>query len=170
MTGTPIFCEWTDEGAMRPVGPTWAKRADQEWIVGARYIIVEVEDRSPKSHSHYFAALTEAWRNLPDELAERFPTMDALRKYALIRAGFRDERTFVCASAAEARRLATFMRPMDDFAVISAHDCAVVVWTAKSQSHRAMGREDFQRSKDAVLDCVASLIGSSRETLRRNAA
>ena len=151
--------------------PRVPKLADAHFVVGEVYTLEERHQRSLQSHSHYFAALTEAWSNLPEEAAERFPTIDHLRKFALIRAGFRDERTFVCASKAEAQRLSAFMKPIDEFALIVSHEATVTVYTAKSQSMKAMGKADFQRSKEAVLDYVASLIGSTaREVEKASAA
>lgn len=166
----PILCSWTGE-AMVPAGPYWAREADQQWVVGERYAVDAADTtRSRKSHDHFFAAVGEAWRNLPDHLAARFPTPDHLRKAALIATGFRDERSVTVSSRAEALRLAAFMRPFDDFAVISTAGNTVVVLTAKSQSMKAMGKEQFQKSKDAVLDYVASLIGATPEQLAEQAA
>ena len=152
-----------------PVGQYFARLADSVLVVGRVYPLLIREERSSASHNHYFAAITEAWRNLPEPLLERFQSSEHLRKYALIKAGYAEERSIVCASKAEAQRLAGFIRPMDDFAVVMARDCVVTVWTAKSQSYRAMGRADFERSKQAVLDYAASLIGSTPAALAANA-
>ena len=156
---------WTGE-AMEPL-PNFAKRCDERFVVGERYRLEVVEDRSHRSHSHFFAAVHDAWLNLPEDKLERFPTDEHLRKWALIKAGFRDERTIVVASKAEARRLVAFMRPLDDYAVVVARDAVVVVWTAKSQSYKAMGRKEFQRSKDAVLTVCAELVGVTVADLRK---
>ena len=147
---------------MAPLNPRVASR---EYVVGQLYNLEHRENRSSASHAHYFAALHTAWENLPDALAERFPTPEALRKYSLIHTGYRDERTIVCASAAEARRVAAFIKPMDDFAAVSVTGAALVVWTARSQSMRAMGKTVFQKSKDDVLSFCASLIGTTPSQL-----
>src|SRR3546814_6543664 len=99
----PILCEYDGE-AFVPVSPAWARRADQHYTVHERYSIAPIEERSQKSHNHYFAAVAEAWKNLPEDVAERFASSEHLRKWALIKAGWRDERTIVCASKAEALR------------------------------------------------------------------
>lgn len=169
MSAQPVLCRWTGE-AMEPAGPYWAKLADRQWTVGERYAIEVSEERSAASHRAYFASIREAWMNLPRELAERFPSEAHLRKYALIRAGFRDERTIIASSKAEAQRIAAFVKPMDEFAVVSVSGTAVVVLTAKSQSMRAMGKAEFQRSKDATLDVVAAMIGVEPRALSREAA
>src|SRR3546814_9642927 len=59
----------------------------------------------------------------------RFATPDHLRRWALIRAGYRDERSIVCASKAEAQRLAAFIKPMDDYAVVLVSEAVVKVCT-----------------------------------------
>lgn len=127
------------------------------------------EERSGKSHNHFFASLQDAWANLGEDAAERFPTSEHLRKWALIKAGYRDERTIVCASKAEARRIAAFVKPIDDYAVVIAREAVVAVLTAKSQSVRAMGRADFQASKEAVLQIVAEMIGAQPDQLGKAA-
>lgn len=164
MTDNLILCTWTGEG-MTPVGRIWAGRADKQWVVGEKYFVSAEHERSMASHNHYFAALTEAWRNLPEDQSERFPSVEHLRKYALIRGGFADERSIVCARKTEAVRLAAFIRPMDDYAVVATSEATVKVWTAKSQSMKAMGKEEFQRSKEVVLDCAAKLIGVTAQQL-----
>lgn len=166
MSAPPLQFQWDGE-AMVPKVP---RLADAHFVVGEVYTLEERQTRSLQTHNHYFASLTEAWTNLPEEAAERFPTVDHLRKFALIRSGFRDERTFVCASKAEAQRLAAFIKPIDEFALIVSHEATVTVYTAKSQSMRAMGKSDFQKSKEAVLDYVASLIGSTRADVEKASA
>jgi len=127
------------------------------------------EERSGPSHNHYFASVNEAWKNLPEHMAERWPTADHLRKWALIKAGYRDERSIVCASKAEASRVAAFIRPMDEYAVVTVREAVVTAYTAKSQSMKAMGKQDFQASKDAVLGIVSELLGVTPDQLRKAA-
>jgi hypothetical protein len=121
------------------------------------------------SHRHYFSCIAEVWQNLPPAAAERFASPEHLRKWALVKAGFRDERSFVCASKAEALRLAAFLRPVDEFAVVSVNGAAVVMLTAKSQNLRSMDRKTFGASKNAVLEVLADLIGVSPAQLGRAA-
>jgi hypothetical protein len=66
---------------------------------------------------------------------------------------------------AEAQRVAAFVKPLDDYAVIVVREALVSVYTAKSQRIRAMGKHDFQRSKDAVLEILAGLIGTTTKAL-----
>ena len=167
MSAPLLQCRWTGE-EFKPVGRS-IKDCDKHFVIGELYAIAEHHQRSPAAHAHYFACLHEAWQNLPDNQAERFPTEEHLRKWCLIRAGFADERTIVASSKAEALRLAAFVRPMDDFAVVTVSEAVVSVYTAKSQSMRAMGRDAFYRSKEAVLTIAAGLIGTEPRQLGRAA-
>lgn len=164
----PLPCRWDGE-SFAPMSQHWARQADKHFVVGEVYTLEVREERSALSHRHYFASIHEAWQNLPEAIAERFPTPEHLRKFALIRAGCRDERSISCASKAEALRLAAFIRPMDDFAIVVTDGAMVTVYTAKSQSMRAMSKQEFQKSKDAVLDFIAGLIGTKADDLERNA-
>jgi hypothetical protein len=147
---------WTDEGVMKPLRP---RRADAFYAVGERYILAPVALRSDATHKHEFAWLREAWMSLPEHLAERFPTSEHLRKWALIRAGYSDSQTIVCESKAAALRVAAFVRPIDEFAVVIVNEKIVTRYTAKSQSRRAMGAKDFQDSKTKIMDVIARLLG-----------
>lgn len=160
----PIKFRWTGE-VMRPTVPSVAAGM---YETGRFYWMEPWEPASSASRGHYFASIKEAWENLPETISDRFPTPDHLRKFCLIREGFRDERTIVAANKAEARRIAAFIRPMDSYAVVVVREAMVVVWTAKSQSVRAMGRKEFQESKQRVLDALSAVIGVERHVLDKN--
>ncbi len=160
----PLAFAWDGE-AMIPLNP---RLADRYYVVGETYRLEPREDRSQASHNHYHASIDEAWKNLPEHLAERFPTAEHLRKWALIKAGYCDARSVVCATKAEALRFAAFIKPLDDFAVVTAINAVVTVYTAKSQSLRAQGKKDFQAIKDKVLDIVSSMIGVGADDLKKN--
>lgn len=163
----PVLFFW-DGDAMVP-RDRFRKLCDKNFVVGETYPLIVQEDRSRRSHSHYFAAIQDAWTNLPERIAAEFPTPEHLRKHALIAAGFCDKRSIVCASKAEAVRLAAFVKPMDGYAVVTASEAVVTVYTAQSQSMKAMGKKIFQDSKQAVLDIVSDMVGVKPETLSREA-
>lgn len=152
----PVLFQWTGE-EMQPL-PRFAKACDAEFTVGEVYRMEVQEQRSLISHNHYFATLQEMFLSLPESADERIRSADHLRKFALIRLGYRDEKSFLCASKAEARRMAAFVQPMDDYAIVTVHEAMVVVWTAKSQSMKAMGKADFQKSKDDVLQYCQGIL------------
>jgi hypothetical protein len=157
----PLAVDWTGE-AFVPVHP---RRADKFLTVGERYTIVQHFQRSTATHNHEFAWLNEAWMSLPEAMAERFTTSEHLRKWALIRAGYSDSHTITCNSKAEALRVAAFIRPIDEFALVITQGPTVTRYTAKSQSRKAMGAEDFQRSKEAIMEVVAKMIGVETKDL-----
>ncbi|KKK96937.1 hypothetical protein LCGC14_2657750 [marine sediment metagenome] len=161
----PMEFDWDGEH-LTPLQP---RRADRHYVVGESYWLAPYEARSARSHNHFFACLNEAWANLPEDMADQFPSPEHLRKKMLIKTGFRDERSVVCASKAEALRVAAFIDPLDGYAVVVVKESTVLHFTAKSQSQRAMGAKVFQESKEAVLGAVSKLIGVSTEALRANA-
>src|SRR3990167_4775862 len=163
MTDIPLLFHW-DGDNMVPLA-RHRERCDEAFVVGEIYRMNAIEERSLASHNHYFAALHDAWLNLPDDKAVAFPTSEALRKHALIMSGHRDERKFSASSAAEARKIAAFLKPRDEYAIISVAGNVVLEWTAKSQSRKAMGWPTFKKSKDDVLDYVAGLIETPRAVL-----
>jgi hypothetical protein len=132
----------------------------EHFVVGATYTLEEKHERSAASHAHYFASLNEGWLNLPEDTAERFPTPEHLRKFALIRTGHYDERSIQCGSPEEALRLAAFIEPMDEFTIVVVDHAMVTVYTSKSQSIRAMDKKTFQQSKTDVLEYIGTLIGA----------
>lgn len=162
----PVAYQWT--GDAMAVVPRFAKLADEQFVIGEHYVLVPHEERSMASHGHYFVLVNEAWRNLPESYGDRWPTADHLRKWALIKAGFRDERSFACSSKAEARRMAAFLKPMDDYAVVIVSEALVIVYTAKSQKLTHMGKAVFQASKDAVLEILAELLEVTPEALTKH--
>lgn len=162
----PMLWRWDGE-AMVPANQRFAREADKAFTIGETYTLEEVCHRSMRSHRHYFATIADAWESLPERYAGEFVTPEHLRKRCLIEAGYRDERTIVASSKAEAIRLAAFIKPMDDFAVVSVSGPTVVVWTAKSQNTRAMDPQTFAQSKDAVLLILARMLEVSPDELRR---
>jgi len=156
---------------MVPDGSFFARKADEQFVVGQAYLMEPVGGRSKVSHNHYFATIADAVENLPDELREIYPTSEHLRKKALIRKGYRDEREHVCGSDAEALRLAATIRPLDTYAIIETRGRVVRIWTAKSQSHAAMpGNGEFQQSKSDVLEFIDALLGTPTGTVEKHAA
>jgi hypothetical protein len=147
-----------DGAAMRPL-PAFAASIGQRFAVGEVVSLEPALARSQPNHRHYFACVREAWVNLPERFAVQFPTEEHLRKYALIKADFCDQRSIVCASKSEARRIGAFIKPIDDYAIVSVADRLVTVFTAKSQSAGAMSKAAFQASKAAVLGVLAEMIG-----------
>lgn len=157
MSTAPLPFRWDGE-TMVPL-PRFAARCDQEYVVGEVYRMAPVEERSMRSHGHYFARVKEYHDSLPDHLAERFPTPEHLRKWALVQAGYANRAEIVCRSHAEAARTIATIKALDEYAVAIARDNILVVLTAQSQSTKAMGAKMFQESKDKVFGVLDDLLG-----------
>ena len=127
------------------------------------------EHRSKASHDHFFACVNEAWKNLPEDLADDFPSPEHLRKWALIKAGFCSETRIVCANNSEAMSLAVKAKTMDKFSLVAIDGKVVMIWTADSQRRDAMGRQVFQDAKDKALHILSQLIGADVAALKEAA-
>ena len=110
--------------------------------------------RRPARHRAYFASVYQAWQNLSGD----WPSDEHLRKWALIKTGWRDERSLICGSDIEARKVGAFIRPMDTYALVVIDRYIVTVYTARSQSYRAMDKDTFNRSADDVLAYLSQLL------------
>lgn len=156
-----IIFEWDGE-AMRPL-PRYHNTVNAEFVVGEQYRMEVQEIRSWVSHRHQFAWLHEAWLSLPETIAGRFLNEDHLRKHALIAGGFCDVDSIACSSRAEAERWYRFLSAKDPYRIIKIEGNTLMVFTAQSQSVRAMGAKRFQESKQAVLDYVDNLLGTKEQ-------
>ena len=140
---------------------TWSRRMPATSVYAYRMLVAS--ERSAQSHRHYFASVNEAWKNLPEHLCEEFPTPDHLRRWALIRTGYCDIIKVVGHRKS--------MRRIEGYSVIEVDDeGTMTIKTAHSQSYAAMGKKQFQESKDAVLGYLASLLETSVDELKRAAA
>ena len=157
---------WKD-GVLVPDGLRIASYCDEAFGEGEVVTMERHEERSTASHNHYFACVQEAWNNLP-ETDERFPTPEALRKWALIRSGYCTENSIVCDTNEQAQLVAGFMGNSEG-TIIVVRGTVVKKYTAKSQSVKAMNKDEFQRSKVDVLDTIAELIAVKRKRLEDNA-
>jgi hypothetical protein len=158
----PALFRW--DGQVMIPHPRFQPLCTRQFAVGEEYALAPPEFSSTASRRHFFASLHDAWLNLP-ERDKRFPTSEHFRKWLLVHTGFADERTIVCDTRRDAKNLALAARDLDGFAVIECRECVVKIWTAKSQSAQAMGHEEFQASKNAVLDEAAKMIGVTRTEL-----
>jgi len=176
----PVVCIWRkvdvidDDGvatrrmAMVPRN-NHASLAARQYHELEEYPLVPIEPRSRASHSQFFAAIHEGFQNLPESIAARWPTPEHLRKWCLIECGWFDEDEFDFESAKEAQRLARWIRTDNEYARIRVVGMKVIVRRPKSQSAAAMGKDDFQASKQAVLELLDRMVGVPRGELKRQA-
>jgi hypothetical protein len=169
MSGAPLPCQWDGEH-FTPVR-RFARLADAEFVVGQIYSLVEEPaSTSDLSRRHFFACLRDTWMNLPDDMAQQWPTSEAFRKHCLILTGFANSTQFVCPTKGEAIRTAAALRTVqDEYAIVNIDGCVVTRLTAKSMSRRAMKAKDFQDAKQKIFDYMASLIGVTTDELAKHA-
>lgn len=166
-----IRCRWNGE-ALTPVGH-YGLSAARELMKPGDTVIVEVDHpRGPNTHKHQFAEIADAWRHLP-EAVQHLPwaaNPDTLRKHALVVTGFRNTYQIDCGKKATADRVGDALEAAEwgkhGYAIAQVNGPVVTVWTPVSQSYRAMGAKEFQRSKEAVLNWVAQQIGVTLDQLR----
>lgn len=168
MSGLPTLrYRYMGEGVFEAL-PHFRERCDKELVCGEVYSLGIIEERSSKSHSHYFASLKQAFDNMPDRYG--FMNVEHMRKWTLIRTGWCHIRSHILSTEQDAaetyKALAEDRTGMDGHYDIIEHKGRVVtIYRAMSQSVRSMGKEDFQLSKTAVLDYVAGLLETSRREL-----
>jgi len=165
-----ISFEWDGE-AMIPA-KRFRRAADLRFVVGESYVMDPIEVRSWVTHAHQFAWLKEAWLQLPEDIADEYPSPEHLRKRSLIEAGFYTETITDAGSHAAALRVASMVKGRDGFAVVIVRGPLVVVRDAMSQKMIGDGAPDrkrFQEMKQKVLEVVSELIGVTPEQLTRKA-
>lgn len=168
----PMYFRWTDDEVMAPLNAVWLGRCQKRFAIGEVYKLEELSERSQISHAQQFAWLHDAWMNLPQHLADQFPSEDHLRKRALIDCGFYHETIIDVGTNAGALRVAAFARGEDQFASVVVRGPLVVVRKAKSQrmrGHERMDKAEFQASKTAIMDYIAALLGVTPQALLANA-
>lgn len=158
---------WNGEAMVPSQTAYWQKRHADRWEEGETYNLVEHAGRSAESHNHQFAFVDEAWANLPEGID--FANASDLRKHALIMTGWRNTRVINCETPELAQRVAAFAKRSDEYNIMSVVDSNVVEFTAKSQSIKAMGKQDFQKSKQDILEWLAVQIGVEPDELAKNA-
>ena len=163
----PLLTEWT--GAAFVPAQRHMKRCWKELEIGARYFVEPISPRSRKTHNHFFAWLHEAWLNLPDDLAEIYPSETHLRKRALIQAGLYNEEIVDAGSNTVAIRVAACLRKREEFALVIVRGAFVIIRTAKSQREAAMDGKSFAQAKATIMAVVADMIGVAPETIQQNA-
>lgn len=167
MSAPPFLAKWDGETFM-PL-PRFMAKCQTYFRPGLTYSITEQVERSAASHSHYFACVNEAFHNLPEEWSGQFATVESLRKWALIRAGFCDQQHIVLSTHEDAEKVGNHLRGLRDYAEVSVVDRTVVILIAQSQSKKAMGPARFQESKTKVLDILSYMIGVDVADLSKQA-
>lgn len=112
-----------------------------------------------KSRRYFFAAIRDAWGNLPDAMREQFPNAEILRKHALIAIGYCDAITLAVGSKAAAPQIAAAFRMKDQYCIATVRGDVVTVYTARSMARRVLLKRDFREVADKVFHWIASTTG-----------
>lgn len=168
MTDAPFPLLWRD-GAFWPATPYQATRCAEHFEIGGKYALIEYQPRNMPRHAALFAQLDEVWEQLPEGMADDFPTQDHLRAFALIKTGWHDRTSYILKDADEALKLAGDLRRRSQFSLVVVSGATVDFYEPKSQAVRAMKDPEFVKSMNDVLDYAANLVGIDRNTLKENA-
>jgi hypothetical protein len=156
----------------------YAGIAERQFFEGEIYTLVPLEARSRGSHNHYFAALEDGYQNLPEGVAKAFPSAEYLRHWILIETNWCEDDIWHLTTRKEAERRAARTRSREPFARMRIFETkdddgrrcwALQIRRAMSQSAAAMGKAEFEKSKTDVLDYIATLVGTSRKALAKEA-
>lgn len=163
MTGAPLYFRWNGDG-MIPIG-RYIREANERFVVGERYQMEVIEQRSQAFHAFYFARVAELWQTLPERFDGRFKSPDHLRAYALVHTGHCEENVVTVESKEVAERVGAFALALDDLCVIDIKGTVVRVFKAHSQKKSAMGAKAFKQSAEDVIDFIENeMIGLKERT------
>jgi hypothetical protein len=112
-----------------------------------------------KSRRYFFAALRDAWANLPDQMRDRFPNAEVLRKNALIAIGYCDVMTVVAGSKSAAPQIANAFKARDQYCIAIPRGDVVTIYTARSMARRVLLKKDFLQVADRVFAWIAETTG-----------
>lgn len=149
--------------------PRFQRLFDEMYAINEEYPLLPMEERTQASHNHFFAALHEGYLNLAEEFAQEFDSETHLRHWCLCKAGYCTKDKWVMNTAEDARKLRDALKSKDRSTIISVKDNIATVYTPMSQSRPAMKKQEFEDSKLAVLELVASMARTTVTELKKNA-
>jgi len=166
----PAVFTWTGE-AMVPT-PESLPLCMRQFDKGALYQMRAMRERSVKSHNEFMALVKEAFDNLPEHLASRFPTVSRLRYWCLAKCGYCAEKTRIFQTRHDAKVFEDYVIESSTTSYCQVEGNVAMIWTPTSQRYKydpEMDYEEFEKSKEAVLELLADMIGVHPRELKRNA-
>lgn len=172
-----VVCTWNGD-AFAPLG-SFLDDCRSAYQAGERIALQEAEEPDhslDKFRAAYMAQVNETWANLSEAAARRYTSPTKLRRWALIKAGWRTERHMVLDTEANAITAASFLMRLNDEAIIVQRRNVVAVYLARSQKLRRkhhdddddrMTREEFKQSADDVLAILRETIHVTKADLER---
>lgn len=107
----------------------------------------------------FFAAIRDAWANIPDAMRERWPNAEVLRKNALISIGYCDVITLAVGSKAAAPQIAAAFRLKDQHCIATVRGDVVTIYTARSMARRVLLKKEFHQVAEKVFGWIESQTG-----------
>lgn len=161
-----VLLRWTGS-AYEPATAFWQRVISEQTPIGA----VEWQEFSPDDEvsdaerAAFFAQVGEAWKNLPDDLAARYPSPDHIRKRALVTTGHCDITDHVCESEHEIGMIQRFAA-RNEYAVLVRKDMVIRELVPKSMKKGGMTKKEFREAAEDVRRVLSELLGVDIETLR----
>jgi hypothetical protein len=150
---------WTGEAMIPRL--RFVEQCKESFIKGENYQLEIRELASAATRAHFFATISDMWLSLPEGMTGPWTkSPEHLRKWALCKAGYADEKIIACDTPKDAKQMALLARSYDEFSLIVVRQSSVHIAMPRSQSVPAMNKEEFQKSKVAVLDVISELIGT----------
>jgi hypothetical protein len=177
MRAQPVVFTW-DGATMTPVARYARAAREQFGEPGSTHILAPYEERNMKFHNMCFAALHEAWVNLPEGVAARWPQgAEHFRKWLLCnKSTFYRETEAVFPTREAALHAAVFARQGDEDYVFvygprptTDGQWLVIKRTPRSQAQHRMSPREFEESMTQILDAAGEFIGVPKGALLKNA-
>jgi hypothetical protein len=147
--------------------------AKNQFVEGAFYVLQPHDEVSHRERGFYHASVKAAWDNLDADAVARYPTADDLRKWALIKSGWRVENFTVCGTAKDALKLSAFVKDhLQRQSVVAVSGNVVSTYVARTQKVGNpelgyMTTEEWKQSNQDVLDILSQDIGVTRKVLEK---
>jgi hypothetical protein len=164
----PVRYVYIGNGTMVAL-PRFHNLCAAQFAVDEEYDLDLVQGRSRASHNHYFAAVAEGYLNLAEEYAQEFHSEDHLRYWCLCKTGYCTTTKWVLNTAEDARKMLQALKQENADTIVGVSGNICTVYHPASQSRPAMNKEQFEESKRAVLDLIASMARTTRKELEKNA-
>lgn len=162
----PVIFTCLDDYSMVPQ-TRFNSLCSRQFVPGEEYALAPIDEVSQHDRGGLFAAVRAAWENLSEEFDGKFPTVEHLRKWALIEVGHHTQAEYALATKEDAEKMALAARRLDEYARIAIHEQVVVIRTAKSIAAHAIKSVEFKALKKKVLDLVGSMSNSTAADLDR---
>jgi len=161
--------KYTPDGHLVPASKASHAALERDYRVDDVFRVEQVDDPTGSSRRHWRYLIDDAWKTLPEALADEFPEPEHLYQYAKIKAGHCTIEKILCANATAAGITAKTRKNRNPYSIVQRHGSVVTIYeplpTGKGSG---VSRKEFQQLKERVLKIVSEIIGVDVETLRES--